>query len=243
MEDIGLTKGEITVYLTLLKLGETTTGKIVETAQISSGKIYEILNKLIAKGLASYMVKEKTKYFIAASPNRILDYLHEKENEVREKEAELQKVLPGLLAIEKAGEKEYETTLFRGFKGFQTAIFEALRELNKDDEVLAIGVTAKKEKQFNILWQKWHAERLKRGIRCRILFTERGTPYYNIFRKMRLTEVKVISGISPAATDVMGKRVLIMTHGNEPSILSIKNHEIAVSYTTFFNNLWGMAKQ
>ena len=73
LEEIGLTKGEIRVYLTLLKIGETTTGKIIEEAQISSGKIYEILDKLIKKGLASYVIKDKTKYFNAVSPNRILD--------------------------------------------------------------------------------------------------------------------------------------------------------------------------
>ena len=33
LEEIGLTKGEIKVYLTLLKIGETTTGKIIEEAQ------------------------------------------------------------------------------------------------------------------------------------------------------------------------------------------------------------------
>ena len=58
LEELGLTKGEIKVYLTLLKLGETTTGKIVEEAGISSGKIYEILEKLIRKGLASFIIKE-----------------------------------------------------------------------------------------------------------------------------------------------------------------------------------------
>ena len=51
LEEIGLTRGEIKVYLTLLKLGETTTGKIIEEAQISSGKIYEILEKLIKKSI------------------------------------------------------------------------------------------------------------------------------------------------------------------------------------------------
>ncbi|MFH1455442.1 MAG: helix-turn-helix domain-containing protein, partial [archaeon] len=65
LEEIGLTKGEVKVYLTLLKLGSTTTGKIIDEAQISSGKIYEILDKLIKKGLASYIIKDKTKYFSA----------------------------------------------------------------------------------------------------------------------------------------------------------------------------------
>ena len=97
LEEIGLTKGEIKVYLTLLKLGETTTGKIIEEAQISSGKIYEILEKLIKKGLASFIIREKTKYFSPASPNRIVDYIREKEKELNQKEQELLKELPSLL--------------------------------------------------------------------------------------------------------------------------------------------------
>ena len=85
LEEIGLTKGEIKVYLTLLKLGETTTGKIIEEAGISSGKIYEILDKLIRKGLAGFIIKDKTKHFAAASPNRIVDYLREKESDICER--------------------------------------------------------------------------------------------------------------------------------------------------------------
>src|SRR3989344_6086182 len=136
LEDIGLTKGEIKVYLTLLKIGETTTGRIIEEAQISSGKIYEILEKLIKKGLVSYIIKEKTKYFSPASPNRIIDYIHEKEKELNEKEKAIIKELPSFIAIEKAVKEKNETHLFKGIKGIQTAVSEALENLTPRDEVL-----------------------------------------------------------------------------------------------------------
>ena len=126
LEEIGLTKGESKVYLALLKTGETTTGEIIKQAQISSGKVYEILEKLIKKGLASFTIKEKTKYFSASSPKRIFDYLKEKEKDLKFKEEEFKKQLPGLLQIENQNKKEYETKLFKGFKGVRTAIFEAL---------------------------------------------------------------------------------------------------------------------
>lgn len=242
LEEIGLTKGEIKVYLTLLKLGETTTGKIIEHAQISSGKIYEILDKLIKKGLASFILKEKTKYFSAASPNRILDYLHEKEKDLKNKEQELSKELPFLLQIEKSGKKEYETNLFKGFKGIQTAIFEALDELTSKDEVLAMGIRSSKEKQYNILWERWHKQRIKNKINCRAIFSDKNTEYYKLFKKMKLIQVKVLKGITPSAIDIMKDRVLIFTYGQEPSCLSIKNPEIAQSFTTFFKNLWKIAK-
>lgn len=243
LEEIGLTKGEITVYLTLLKLGETTTGKIIEEAQISSGKIYEILDKLTKKGLVSFIVKEKTKHFSAASPKRILDFVHRKEKELKHKEQELIKELPNLLELEKARKKYYEIRLFQGFKGIETIIFESLSQLNPDEIVLAMGVFSKKPEQFNLLWPKWHKKRIRRKIRCKILFSEKRTDYYNLFKKMKHTEIKIIRGLTPAAVDIMGDRALIFTYGDNPSCLLIKHPEIVQSFTTFFNNLWDMAKK
>ena len=242
LEEIGLTKGEIKVYLALLRLGETTTGKIIEEAQISSGKIYEILEKLIKKGLASFIIKEKTKYFNAASPNRILDYLYEKEKNIKEKEQELRKELPSLLSIEKAGKKEYETNLFIGIKGIQTAIFEALEDLTPKEEVLAMGIISHKKEKYNLLWQRWHKEWINKKVKCKAIFSDNNTNYFKTFTKMKFTEVKVLAGITPSAIDIIGKRVLIFTYDEEPSCLSIKNNEIAQSFNSFFGTLWRVAK-
>ncbi len=243
LEEIGLTRGEIIVYTTLLKLGETTTGKIVEEAQISSGKIYEILEKLIKKGLASYILKDKTKYFSAASPNRILDYVRERENDLKQKEEELKKELPFLTDLVGAKIKKHETRLFKGIRGFQTAIFEALDALTSEDDVLGMGIISTKGVAYNTLWRKWHAQRVKRRIKCRIIFSDRSTDYFKYFIKMPHTKVRVLKGITPAAVDVMGNTVLILTHGKEPSVLSITNEEIAQSFTTFFNSLWNISKE
>lgn len=241
LEEIGLTQGEIKVYLTLLKTGETTTGKVIDKAQISSGKIYEILDKLIKKGLVSYIIKEKTKYFRASSPNRILNYLHEKEEVLKEKEQEMCRELPSLLALEKSTKKETEIHLFKGFRGVQTAIFEALSDLTNKDEVLGMGIFSKKPEQFNILWPKWHKERIRKKIKCRMLFSEKGTEYCTLFKKMKYTEVRFILGLTPAAVDVMGNRALIFTHGKDPSCLSIQHPEIVQSFKTFFETLWKTA--
>ncbi len=237
--EIGLTKGEITVYLTLLKLGQTTTGKIIQEAGISAGKIYDILEKLIRKGLASYIIKEKTKYFSAAPPQRILDYLREKEQEIKAHEEELQKAIPELEALRKAIEK-YEAVIYKGFRGIQTAAYETLNLMKRGDEVLAMGLIARKEKAYNIMWQKWHKERIRRKIRCKVIFSERGSEYYNLFRKMPLTEVRVLKGVTPAAVDVMGNKTMIFTY-LEPSFLLVTSEEISQSFKQFFYTLWKTA--
>lgn len=243
LEGIGLTRGEAKVYLTLLMLGETTTGKIIEGAQISSGKIYEILDKLGKKGLVSYNTKEKTKHFIAASPNRIIDYLHEKEKKLEEIQQEVINELPSLLAIENKSKKSYEYNLFKGIKGMQTAIFEALDGLKEKEEILAMGITSSKKEKYNLLWERWHKERINKKVICKVIFSDRNTDYFKDFKKMRFTEVKVLEGITPSAIDIMKDRILIFTYGEEPSCLSIKNSEIFQSFKTFFETLWKNAKK
>jgi sugar-specific transcriptional regulator TrmB len=68
LEDIGLTKTEIKIYLALLKLGQSTTTNIIKDAGIHASKVYEFLDKLIKKGLVSYNS-------IAAHPARPEDHM------------------------------------------------------------------------------------------------------------------------------------------------------------------------
>ena len=241
LEDIGLSKGEIKAYFALLKLGETTTGKIIEETQMSSGKIYEILDKLAKKGLVSYIIKEKTKYFNASSPKRILDYLKNKAAELKIKEVAIMNEIPKLLDIEKLRKKNYETKLFVGIEGFKTAIWETLDKLTSKDEILAMGIYSQRPEKFNLLWPHWHKERIKRKINCRAIFSEKKTEYYNTFKKMKYTKIKDIKGITPASIDIMGEYALILTHGDNPSCLIIKHPEIIKSFRTFFESIWKIA--
>ncbi|PIN77564.1 hypothetical protein COV15_01815 [Candidatus Woesearchaeota archaeon CG10_big_fil_rev_8_21_14_0_10_34_12] len=240
LEEIGLTKGESKVYLSLLKIGETTTGKIIEEAQISAGKVYQILDKLTKKGLASYIIKNKTKYFSASHPNRILDLLHEKEKEIQEKEKEIMKILPSLIRSYKLEREKHETTLFKGFKGIQTAISELLD--NSKSEILAMGITTSKDEKYNILWEKWHREREKRKIKCKCLFSEINKEYSDKLKKIKNTEIKIIKGITPSAITISVDCVLIQTYQDEPSCLMIKNKEISQSFKIFFDTMWNSAK-
>ena len=55
---IGLTKGEADVYLTLLKLGNTTSGKIIKESKVSRSKVYDVLERLKQKGLVTEIIKK-----------------------------------------------------------------------------------------------------------------------------------------------------------------------------------------
>src|SRR3989338_5599119 len=127
--EIGLTKSEIAVYFALLELGKSTTGPIIKKAQIASGKAYLILDKLVLKGLVTYGIQSGVKYFQAKNPERLLDYLEEKENNLKQKKDDLRKVIP--LLKTQFDEKKYKliTETYEGWKGFRTFYEWTLKEL------------------------------------------------------------------------------------------------------------------
>ena len=116
LEAIGLTPGESRVYLALLKLGETTTGDIIEQSGITGSKVYELLDKLYAKGLVSQVIKEKTKYFQAVSPKRLLDYVGRREQEIQEQKIEIKNMIPELEAIQDKMEDVQTSQMFEGYR-------------------------------------------------------------------------------------------------------------------------------
>ena len=82
LERAGLSKGEIEVYLTLLKLGSSLVSKVAQETGLHRTNIYDTLEKLKEKGLVSYVIRENRKHFSASNPEKLLDYIKEREKEV-----------------------------------------------------------------------------------------------------------------------------------------------------------------
>ena len=99
LESIGLNKSEIKVYVSLLKIGASSTGPIIKESKTANSKIYEVLDKLIQKGLVSFFVKENVKHYKATNPKMLLDFLEEKKSAIDKEKDRLSKILPTLIAF------------------------------------------------------------------------------------------------------------------------------------------------
>ncbi|MFQ5620587.1 MAG: TrmB family transcriptional regulator [Candidatus Nanoarchaeia archaeon] len=235
-EGIGLTRGETKVYHTLLRTGETTTGKIIEKSGLSSGKIYEILDKLVQKGLVSYIVKERTKYFSACSPNRIVDFVKRKESELKKKEEQVIAILPDLLMLYEGKQPDYSAKIFKGLEGLRTVLNEILDDAKKEDVWLAMGVAPQQTDQtVNIFWKQWHRKRARRGIACKMQLAERRMESW--FLQYKKMELRHVPGVAAASISLLGDNVVIFTW-EELSALVIRNEEIAETFRSMFYGLW-----
>ena len=84
LEDLGLTNAEAKIYLALLQEGQSKTGKIIDVTKMQSSTVYHVLGSLIEKGLVSYILIGKIKYYQAESPESFLFFLDEKKRKLEE---------------------------------------------------------------------------------------------------------------------------------------------------------------
>jgi HTH-type transcriptional regulator, sugar sensing transcriptional regulator len=235
LEEIGLTKSETNVYLALLELGSTSTGKIVDKSGAASSKIYEILDRLMQKGLVSYVIKNGVKYFEAAPPERIMDYMEEKEEHFQKQKNKLKNILPELELKRTLSKYKSEATIYKGIKGVETAFYSALDLLEDGDEMLVTGIP-KRTDVLNRFFLKFGKEREKRNILMRALFNEDAKNDAQIAAVF--SEIKFMSQTTPAAINIFNNRVLIFPETEENLLISIDSKEVAESFRVQFEMQW-----
>ena len=245
LREAGLTDGEIKVYLALLKLGSVTSGPIIENAKISRSIIYQILDKLIEKGLVSYIIKDKTKYFQATQPHKILEYIEEREKTIKENKEAIKKLLPDLELI-KNSFRQSEVSLYLGLKGIRTAYEHIYLKLSKEDTFYFLGIPPTEPIQQDVYWEKDHAKRIKEGIKCKLLFSrdvskeviKNRNSYKWCEARIMQTPIK-----TPAMFMTYKDTTLIILQEPTAIAVEIVNKEITDSFQAYFYEFWKSAKK
>lgn len=241
--EAGLTQGEAKVYLSLLNLGTSTSGPIVKDSRVANSIIYRILESLIQKGLVSFIIKEKTKYFTAAPPERILDYIDERKEKLDENMEKIKKILPDLKS--KLTQEETKVTVYEGFKGYITAFELLYLKLKKGDEYHAYGAYPEQEEKYHAYWKRDHIRRGKAGVSCKLLFNQGTSPEIIKNRNSyKLIDARVMpSGIiTPTWFMTYKDTTAIMLQKKKPIAVIIENQEIADSFEAYFQDLWKRTK-
>jgi len=245
LEELGLTKGEIRVYLSLIGLGETTTGPLVEESGVSVSKVYQILMRLSKKGLASHIVKRGTKYFKSADPNRLLVYLKEKENSIKEQEVNLKKIIPELELKQDSTITQETAQVYDGLKGIQTARERTLKIMKKGDEMWIIGIARTPYDRLTPFFKEYHKRRYSKGIKCKYIYNEYArNPFGDISSKYPLSEVRYMPEgvITHAWMEIYADTVTIGINFKKSFSIVIQNQEVANSFRNYAELLWKIAK-
>lgn len=247
LKELGLTDGEIKVYLALIRLGETTSGPIADESGVSVSKVYSILDRLSKKGLASHIVKRKIKYFKAADPRRLLDYLMEKEENLKKQELNLKKLIPTLDLFKGSAVTEETAQVFDGLKGIQTARERTLKIMKKGDQMWIIGISKTPyEGMMTRYFKEYHKRRYSKGIKCRYLYNEYARkPHGKLSATYPLSEVRYMDKglITHGWLEIYADTVTIGINKGKSFSVVIQNQEVADSFKIYAEILWRQANK
>ncbi len=244
LEEIGLTKNEIKIYLALLELGSTSTGAIIKKTRIHTSKVYDGLERLSGKGLVSYIVQANTKYFKAVNPERLIEFLHDKKKQIDQQEDEIKSIIPKLKSRQLTVGDLTEAEIFQGWKGMET-VYRMLRDnLGKDDMNYVMGASKGEDEEkvrefftrhINFLGQK--------EIRQKIIFNEEARGNLPVYKKYpKLFQLRYMNNITPAEINIWLDKTMIVILRRNPTIILIHDQKVSDSFRKYFGELWKIAK-
>ncbi len=241
LEEIGLTKTQTKVYLALLELGQSTTTNIIKESNVPTSKVYITLEKLIQKGLASYVIKSNKKHFSVTSPENLKEILKEKKKKILSQEQEISKLIPELKKLQSKKEDKINADIYEGLSGLKTIYEKILIHLSKGETQYIIGAPKIGNELLEGYILDWHKRRIKKGIKCKYIYDTNVREYGKIRKQMPLTKVKYLPNntASPVWIEVFGEYVAINhIKGSGTATFLIKDKEIAKSYINYFNLIW-----
>ena len=245
LEKIGLSKAEIKVYLSLLGLGSTSSGRIVKETELRKSTVYESIRRLQEKGLVSYVIKEGMKYFEATDPDRIIDFLQEQKRKLNETEDEAKKLILELKKGFDILKPHAEAHVLVGVEGFKTMRRDVLR--NAKGENLLIGAISREDEVMPGFFEEWNKQRQKKKIWMRVLHKKsarkKAMSKKEFMGKYFETKFLPEELESPTVINIYGDRVVnVLWKKNYPVCFLLINKEIADSYRKYFYYLWKLAK-
>lgn len=235
LEDIGLSKNEINVFIKLLELGETKSGDIIKKSCLQNSAVYNAINSLIEKGLISYIKKSSVKYYKAADPGTILNYIDSKKTEYLN-------ILPEL-RLRQSKKEDSGVEYYSTYKGIKTLLFEVKKDAKKGDIMRFFSISNPEEykKATENVLKIEKTSRKEQGIISKGIFHEN---VRDLAKKSKVTQKRFVNFPMPPNTQIMNNKVAIISWKNEvPSGILIKSKDFYDSYVEFFEHIWKIGKK
>jgi HTH-type transcriptional regulator, sugar sensing transcriptional regulator len=244
LRNIGLAEGEIKVYSAILESGQTPLAKIHEKTSIERRNIYDIINKLIEKGLASYIVEKGKKVFQITHPNKIIDFIEEKQRNISNQKNEIESHIPDLISLFNQKAVDIKAEVYRGNQSIRALLEEALNY----KENYWLGGNGGLDTHFPYWWKHFDKKRIAKKVKWYDL-ADHGL-FLSEYKKSKLFDEKYYELRflpedlkSPMVIFIFGNKVAQILWSKQSFAFVLESKEIAESYLKYFNYFWEKNKK
>ncbi len=235
---IGMTRNEAKVYMALLDLGTARAGQITEKSGVHRRNVYDAIDRLMEKGLLSFVIVNSKKLFSPVNPKRFLELIEEKKFELDTIKKDFQRILPEL-ELKATMQERHDVRFYKGTEGLKT-VFEDIIRTGKG--YIGYGQGQQLEKVLKHYFRLFVTKRVKAKIGLRLIYDEASR---KTLKKNPLSDLRYMPNqySSRAALRIYGDKVaLLLLSEEEPLAVVIKNRAIAEGYRKYFEVMWKAAK-
>ena len=234
LREIGLNDTEIRVYLELLRSEPEPASAIADRAGVNRTLAYQVLGNLIKRGLVGYVIKSNVRYYRAAHPAKLLEYL-------KEKEGTIEQLVPELLKMARPSEKKYSAEIFEGKEGLKTILNDVLSSKSKEFLDFTSGMSTKVLSELTI--GAWHKKREKAKIFGKFLFNRTGLGLMRAkeIKQGKYTQIRLCpKGLEfPGHIYIYGNKVALTLWVEDfPFGILIESKELHERFKKFFEWFW-----
>jgi HTH-type transcriptional regulator, sugar sensing transcriptional regulator len=228
LEDIGLTKGEIKVYIALLELGSSHVGPVVERSGLASSAVHNALHALAEKGMVGVIRKNRINLYIPVPPKQLLSYLEQKKDR-------LVQLIPTLEARQKMPEQEEVAEVFEGKKAIMSMLYLLLE--GDGTEYLFFAINTDENEDAQEFFRRYDAKRKERGLVVKGIASPQLKPYFS----KRDLQMKYTDNPIPSNISICNGKVALFSWGEKPIGYLLSSPHMANMYLEYFHKTWRSA--
>jgi sugar-specific transcriptional regulator TrmB len=233
LSELGLAPHEASVYMAVLRLGETSAGPIINEVKLHREQVYRALRNLVDQGFLTEVDKNGVSNFIAIDPTIFV-------NRSKTKLALAQSLLPTLSALQS---KKYQIVqVWEGEEAIKRQHEDMVNTLKEGEEYLILGgvgeVYLDAAKKYIALFQP---EYKRKNIKSRLIAYKGygypgGTPFGE---NVSVKTIDRPGASTPISTVIYGdKYALDIIDPDGIVIITIENKKVADSFRQTFEALW-----
>ncbi len=238
LEDLGLTQAEIKIYLTLLELGSSTAGKILEKSKVQNSVMHRALNSLIEKGLINYILEGRRKIYQATNPDNFHNFIDEKRRR-------FDLILPELKKKQTFATQKEKATVFKGKRGINEIYNIMINTKGKEYNTFGGGSKVTFDVMGEHWWKNFHLKRIEKNLASRQVFDETIRIFGNELNKSKFTKIKFLPHEFAQLTEtvIVGEKVALVVFTENPYAFLIEDGVVADGYRKQFEVLWKLARR
>lgn len=248
LKRLGLKDKEAAVYLACLELGHSPVQVIARKAKVVRATTYVILEALLSMGLVAKYKEGKKTLFSAEPPRLLLRLLEKQEETVKEKQRELEAILPDLQMITKTDGAKPSARYFEGVEGLRAIRREMVMYSQPGDTWYNFTPIDHLDAVLGQEEESFYTQRISKRIKAKTIYTTKsptlrkklGTHHKDALSERRYVSFEVFP--SPSGLTVFRDRIAMGSFTGKIGGVIIESSQMADMVRRLFELAWIGAK-